>query len=131
MTYRRVRVLIDGLPPESMVKTAIRDTMTADDFANAPEPDGWGPWSKTDELLAILADRMAWLVYAVYASQGGKPTEPEPMHRPGVGPAAGETREQRRQQALTEAVRAYTRAHDGAYPPPGWDHGVPDIADFD
>ena len=26
--------------------------------------------------------------------------------------------------ALTAALRTYTREHDGAYPPPGWDHGV-------
>ena len=114
-------MLVDGLPPESMTKTAIRDTLTSEDFKNAPEPDGWGSWSRTDELLAVLADRIGWLIFATYAAQGGKPTEPEPLRRPGIGVSG---RERRYKDALTAALRTYTREHDGAYPPPDWDHGV-------
>jgi hypothetical protein len=127
MTHRMVRVLADGLPPESAYKTAIRDRMTSKDFEEMPEPEGWGPWSRTDELLAVLCDRISWLIYTTTAVAGGKPAEPEPVRRPGIGQTG---RERRYQAALTQALIAYTREHDGAYPPPDWDHGVR-FEDFD
>lgn len=104
-----------------MTKTAIRDTLTSADFADAPEPDGWGAWSRTDELLALLADRMSWLIHTTVAVNGGKPSDPEPLRRPGVGKSG---RERRYDDAITAALISYTRAHDGAYPPSDWDHGV-------
>lgn len=127
MTHRMVRSLIDALPPESAYKTAIRDRMTAADFESLPEPEGWGPWSRTDELLAVLCDRVSWLIYTTAAAAGGKPSDPEPMRRPGIGKTG---RERRYQAALTQALITYTRENDGAYPPDDWDHGVR-LDDFD
>jgi hypothetical protein len=133
LTYRLIRVLIDGLPPESLTKTAIRDTLTSEDFEDAPEPDGWGAWSKTDELLAVLVDQVGWLTYSTYAAQGGKPHEPTPIRRPGVGLSGAQKRalkaELEYRQRVTAAHVAYAMANAGAYPPDGWDHGVPDIDD--
>ena len=126
LTPRRLRVLVDGLPPESMTKTAIRDTLTSEDFENAPAPLGWGAWSRTDELLAVLADRVSWLIHATYAVNNGKPDEPEPIRRPGVGKSAAEIRALRRQQQISAAHLVYLAEHNGAAPPPGWDHGVPE-----
>lgn len=121
LSYTTVRALLNHLPPESAYKTALRDRLTSKDFESAPDPDGWGPWSRTDELLAVLIDRIGWLQYATLAVAGGKPSEPEPIRRPGVGMSG---REQRIHAALTAAHIQYLRDHDGASPPPGWDHGV-------
>lgn len=52
--------------------------------AKAREPVGHGPWSHTDLLLGDVLDRLSWVIYAVYHSQGGKPKKPEPYPRPGV-----------------------------------------------
>lgn len=121
LSYPMVRAYIEHLPPESAFKTAVRDRMTSKDFEDASPPEGWGPWSRTDELLAVLIDRVAWLQYVSLSVAGGKPSEPEPIRRPGVGLSG---REQRIQAALTAAHVQYLRDHDGASPPVGWDHGV-------
>jgi len=127
LTYRRLRVLVDGLPPESATKTAIRDTLSAADFKDAPEPDGWGTWSNTDQMLASIYDELSRLRRDVYSAQGGgKPEYQEPMRRPGVGLGPADKRALRLKQRQTAALVAYTIAHDGAYPPAGW---VPDIDD--
>ncbi len=86
LTWRRLQVLIDALPPESATKTAVRDSTPADvvEALASHTPDGHGPWSHTDLLLAVVADQLAWLTYAVYHSRGGKPKKPEPYPRPGV-----------------------------------------------
>jgi hypothetical protein len=100
--------------------------MTAEEIKALPEPDGWGPWSNEAVLLAALCDRIGWLIYATYAAQGGKPAEPEPMRRPGVGRSAADTANLRRTQRISAAHLAYVLEHNGASPPPGWDHGVSD-----
>ena len=121
VSHTHVRHLLDHLPPESAYKTALRDRLTSKDFQDAPEPDGWGPWSRTEELLAVLIDHVNWLQYATLAAAGGNPPEPVPFRRPGVGQSG---RERRIHAALTAAHVQYLRDHDGAAPPPGWDHGV-------
>lgn len=121
LSYPTVRAYIEHLPPESAYKTALRDRLTSKDFEEAPEPEGWGSWSKTEELLAVLIDRVGWLQYTTVAAAGGKPSDPEPMRRPGVGLSG---RERRIHAALTAAHVQYLRDHDGASPPEGWDHGV-------
>lgn len=86
MTWRRLKVLVDGLPGESLTKTAVRDALDDDellDMAKEP-PRGHGPWSNTDLLLASAIDHLKWVIFAVYAAQGGKPKRPEPTPRPGV-----------------------------------------------
>lgn len=85
MTWRELGVLIDHLPSESATVTAIRDGMTPEQLAALPKPDGHGPWSRVEALLADVYDQLGWLIYAVAAANGGKPQEPKPMARPGVG----------------------------------------------
>lgn len=77
-------MLIDALPGESATKTAIRDALDEDELAKVAGRDGHGPWSRTDLLLATAIDLLKWVIFAVYAAQGGKPKEPEPLPRPGV-----------------------------------------------
>lgn len=86
MTFRRVRILLDRLPPESITKTAMRENLPPAELAarTHTEPDSHGPWSHTEMLLARVIDQLGIIEYAVYRSQGGKPPEPKPTPRPGV-----------------------------------------------
>ncbi len=87
LTYRRLQVLIDGLPPESLSKTAARDGLPEHELARLAKMPrrGHGPWSHTDLLLGAIYDQLSWVIYAIPASQGGKPKKPVPLERPGVG----------------------------------------------
>lgn len=117
MTWRRLGVLLDGLPGESLYKTAVRDALGDEKLAElAKKPrDGHGPWSHTDLLLASIVDRLGELTYVVMAIAGNKPKPPKPVPRPGV--ISGKSlRTTLRQQAYL----AYLRAHRGAEPPPEW-----------
>jgi hypothetical protein len=90
LTYRRLQVLLDHLPPESATMTALREEFTDDELsamAKNAEPSGHGPWSHPDLLLAGISDRLDWVIWAIFAVQGGKGDRPTPMPRPGVGPA--------------------------------------------
>lgn len=85
LTWRRLRVLVDGLPAESDVKTAYRDAMSDAELAElAKEARGHGPWSATDYRIAAIRDDIHWLIFAVFAAAGGKPKQPDPTPRPGV-----------------------------------------------
>lgn len=88
LSLRRVRVLLDRLPPESATHTAMRDVFSDEelrDHAKAHTPkSGHGPLSRSDIFLIDLRDQLAWVEYAIYRSQGGKPRQPEPTPRPGV-----------------------------------------------
>lgn len=83
---------IDGLPVESATLTRMRDRLTPEDrerLTSQPQT-GHGPWSQTDMLLALVADRVAqqtWML-AEWA-KGKRPPPPKPIPRPGVDvPAA-------------------------------------------
>jgi hypothetical protein len=97
-------VLVDALPGESATKTAIRDALGDErlaELARAPR-EGHGPWSHTDLLIGSAITHLRWLIYAVYAAQGGKPNRPEPYPMPGATPA-------RQRKALTPEGHAYLR----------------------
>lgn len=90
LTYRRLQVFIDHLPSESATMTALRDSYTDAELAEiSTEVDSTklGPWSHVDLLLAGISDRLDWVVWSVFAAQGGKSKPPTPMRRPGVGAA--------------------------------------------
>jgi len=95
-------VLLDNLPGESAYKTAVRDDLTDEQLtAVGGQPRrGHGPWSNTDLLLASAIDHLKWVIYAVYAAQGGKPKQPQPTPRPGVAP---------KRRALSAEGSAYLR----------------------
>jgi hypothetical protein len=90
MTPRRLRVLVENLPPESATMTALRNAMTAQEYEQQaargePEKDRW---SKTEQLLALLYDAVCDLQYitavANHSGKGRKPKRPTPLPRPGV-----------------------------------------------
>ncbi|MFE4658376.1 hypothetical protein ACFRFJ_17060 [Streptomyces hydrogenans] len=89
MTARRLRVLIQGLPPQSATKTAMRNALSDEELAGQVE-DGEpekGAWSQTDLLLATVHDavrRVEHVLICVNSEKGKRPPAPEPMRRPGV-----------------------------------------------
>ncbi|MFJ6073711.1 hypothetical protein ACIQFU_23190 [Streptomyces sp. NPDC093065] len=92
MTARRLRVLIQRLPPESATMTALRNAMTAEELAEQAgkgEPEK-GRWSQAEQLLALVVDRVARLEHITLLANTGKgskkPTPPEPVRRPGAQP---------------------------------------------
>lgn len=96
---RRLRVLIQRLPPESATMTALRVAMSAEEYeeqARSGEPEK-GRWSMDQQLLAGISDALQDLQYiTVVANSDGKgrrPKRPEPMRRPGVGAGAPKRRE--------------------------------------
>ena len=87
LTWRLVKVLIDGLPPESLTKTATRDSLTPDELADlASTPStGHGPWSHLETIAAAQYDVLQQIQYVLTVVHGGKPDTPKPWPRPGVG----------------------------------------------
>lgn len=86
MTWRWLATFIDGLPPESRTKTAIRDDLDPFELAamsNAPRK-GWGPHSRADEIAMQTGERLDWILYAIAKACGGNPKDPAPWRRPGV-----------------------------------------------
>ncbi|WP_210637228.1 DUF5361 domain-containing protein [Streptomyces sp. GESEQ-13] len=92
MSWRRLRVLIQHLPPESATWTALRNAADPAELAaqaEKGEPEK-GRWSQTEQLLALVADRVArleWVLLCVNTEKKSKrPDPPEPIRRPGVAP---------------------------------------------
>lgn len=93
MTPRRLKVIVDQLPPESATKTAIRDSMTLEDYgrvnASNTDPNKHGPISATDMKLIDLIDAVRDLGYIVQMVNADKKTaykikRPSPYPRPGL-----------------------------------------------
>lgn len=92
MTARRLRVLIQRMPPESATWTALRNATPAAELAaqaEKGEPEK-GRWSQLEQLVAANVDatrRVEWVLQCVNIEQKSKrPDVPEPMRRPGAGP---------------------------------------------
>jgi hypothetical protein len=111
---RRLQVLLDALPPESRLHTVIRDGMTQADWDDLPIPEGYGPWSRQEHLLARVADQIAILAWITSRVNGGKGDAPAPLPRPGVGPAR--TLIDPQEQARVLEYIEHLRTHQGAAP---------------
>lgn len=113
-SWRKLGVLVAALPPESLTKTALREALTPEQLAELPEPDGHGPWSRTDHLLAALVDRASLLVWQQTQINGGKRTQPPPpLPRPGVEPVEGKRRVSAAGIAYLADLRERRRARNG------------------
>jgi hypothetical protein len=89
LSYRRLGVLIRHLPAHSATKTAVRDDTTDEQINGLPDPEGHGPWSTTDLLLALIADginTLAWQNTQIHGGKKAKSDPPAPIRRPGVKP---------------------------------------------
>jgi hypothetical protein len=114
-------VLLDGLPPESLTKTAIRDSMTLEQWESLPQSSAWGQWSHAEHLLAANGDRLArieWTLVALQSEKGKAPKPPEPIPRPGVGggPLAAVARKERQAALRNVALLKAREAAHGAQP---------------
>ena len=92
MSWRRLRVLIQHLPPESATWTALRNATDPAELAaqaEKGEPEK-GRWSQQEQLIATLVDairRLEWVLNCVNTEKTTtRPDPPEPMRRPGAGP---------------------------------------------
>jgi hypothetical protein len=96
MSLRRLRVLIEHLPPESATKTALRNAVPLADLERLSEdarPD-LGQWSGAETLLAQVKDEVTLLRHVLVAANGGKPGEFSPTPRPGIPPKSAQKRKQ-------------------------------------
>jgi hypothetical protein len=125
LTWRRLGVLIDRLPPESATKTAIRDELGPTPQQQTGDDDGewagYGSYSNTDMHLGMVVDELRWIRYAVYHAQGGKPGKPHQYPRPGVAPSEKRLLSPAGRDFLTEMRLRRAAAHAA----PAADAGVP------
>ncbi|QCX81279.1 hypothetical protein C9F11_38480 [Streptomyces sp. YIM 121038] len=89
MSWRRLRVLVEHLPPESHTMTALRNQLSDEELAEQAdkgEPEK-GRWSQQDQLLAAVVDALRRVEYVLICANSEKrnhPKPPEPMRRPGA-----------------------------------------------
>jgi hypothetical protein len=78
--------LIRHLPPESAVKTELRNAMSDAEIKRlAEEADpSQGQWSHTEMLIASLIDAVRTNTFVLQRVNGVKVKAPEPIPRPGV-----------------------------------------------
>ncbi|MET9813140.1 hypothetical protein [Streptomyces sp. NPDC006355] len=84
--------MIQHLPPESATWTALRNELTPEQLAEQAtkgEPEK-GHWSQLEQLVAVVADRVAHLEWALWTvnieQKSRRPDPPEPIRRPGARP---------------------------------------------
>lgn len=83
---------MQGLPSESLFRTAQRDAYTDEqlaEFAAKNEAGPHGVWSHTDLLLAAVFDGIQQLTHVLMCVNAENPsaiTAPSPLRRPGVMP---------------------------------------------
>ncbi|MCX4816778.1 hypothetical protein OG601_47520 [Streptomyces sp. NBC_01239] len=97
MTWRRLRVLIQHLPPESATWTALRNSLSDEELAEQAdkgEPEK-GRWSQQEQLTAALLDATRRVEYVLICanteSKAKLPKTPEPVPRPGAKPPRPKT----------------------------------------
>jgi hypothetical protein len=115
MSWRRLRVIIQHLPPESHTMTALRNAMSDEELAEQAErgrPEK-GRWSQADQLLASAVDSLRRLehilVLANSDSKAKKPDPPEPVMRPGA-----KARRQVKELTETGAERLFRLINGGS-----------------
>lgn len=83
--WRKLLVLIEKLPPEGALNTAIRNHMPEDELAGRRGDPARAPWSTVETLMAVLIDEVRMLAWS-YASAHSKGTvpKPTPISRPGA-----------------------------------------------
>jgi hypothetical protein len=86
LTMRRLRALIDGLPGDAMLWTAVR---RRPDTVPAPANTDALRWGTDQELAAAMIDAIREVTWAVMqANARGAVKRPKPFPRPRVGAAA-------------------------------------------
>lgn len=113
LTWRRLGVLIAGLPATSRVHTQLRDTVEVDE-ADEDTPPSFGPWDTTNYQLATLIDVMQNLIRTVIEVQGGTVNgQVEPVPRPQMRVRKRLTADDERVIDELEAIRERHRRESG------------------
>lgn len=92
MSWRRLRVLIQHLPPESATWTALRNSLTDEELAEQADKGEAekGRWSQVEQLLAANLDASRRIEYVLICANTEKksqrPDPPKPVPRPGAKP---------------------------------------------
>lgn len=119
LTWRRLALMYDRLPPESATRTAETNALGEERLAELGRQrrDGFGAWSHVEMRLAAIEDALRSLDYHLLLinterQHRSRLRPPEPVHRPGI------VRKRRRQQtAESRELLRYMREHNGALPP--------------
>ena len=87
LTWRKLLVLVHQLPPESAVKTAIRNEMPAHEWGRRSEDvdPATSNWSTLESLIALLIDEIrinTWVYVSAHTKD--RVPKPEPIRRPGL-----------------------------------------------
>lgn len=108
LTWRLLGNLIRHLPPESAVKTELRNAMSDAEIKRlAEEADpSQGQWSHAEMLIASLIDAVRANTYVLQRVNGGKGKAPEPVPRPGV---PSKKRRKRRQLSAEQTAMVLAR----------------------
>lgn len=92
MSWRRLRVVLQHLPPESHTMTAMRNALSDEELeaqADSGEPER-AAWSQLEQLVAATVDAVRRLEYVLICANtdksGDRPRPPEPIRRPGARP---------------------------------------------
>jgi hypothetical protein len=115
MTWRLLGNLIRHLPPESALKTALRNQMSdAEIKSTAAEADpSQGQWTHLEMLIASLVDAVRINTFTLRRLNGDKRAQPpDPVPRPGVKPKG-----QKRRRLTTEQTAAVLRRIRGESTP--------------
>lgn len=106
LTFRKVGVLINGLPSDSLTMSALAPTL-----ANLPEPDGPPrQWSTEAHLLASVVDAVTQLTTAYVGAHSKSTPKWEPFPRP---TPKRQPQIRRMTEAQREALRQRTGGHGG------------------
>jgi hypothetical protein len=85
LSWRKLLVLVEHLPPEGALNTAIRNATPEAELAAAVGDSAHAPWSTLETLIASLIDelrQLSWMYSTVHSKTA--PKKPEPIRRPGV-----------------------------------------------
>jgi hypothetical protein len=120
LSYRKLGVLIDHLPPESATITAIRSAMTDEELTewSAGGDPAKGRWSSLEMLIAALLDevrRFEHMYVSAHVKKGQSGPAPAPVPRPGIS----QKTPARRRSRLTDEQRRMLDPRLRLVPDPG------------
>lgn len=76
---------VGTLLPEGALLSFVRHLPPDSALMRELDPDmAWLTGEKVPLLLASICDQLSWLQYTIVKANGGKPTKPRPIPRPGV-----------------------------------------------
>ena len=79
-------MLVEQLPPESAVMTAIRNLVPEDELRASESHPEFAAWSNLETLIALLIDEVRNFSWSFIQSRSeAKVPRPDPVRRPGIG----------------------------------------------